>query len=274
MRQLGYAEGKGVTFEHRWARGKAEEAETLALELARLKVAVIVAAGGNAALAAKQATATIPIVIATSPDPVRLGLVASLARPGGNVTGLTSLSSEVSAKQLELTRMLVPGLSRVGVLWDETSPGSKLSIAEIQAAVGTTGIAVKPVGVERSDQFDQAFQALTKERVAAVIVVVGGLLFAERKRLADLAKAHHLPMVGGSREYAEAGGVIGYGTDFPSLFRRAADYTDKILKGAKPADLPIEQATKFELAVNTKTAQALGLTLPSALLLQATEVIK
>jgi putative ABC transport system substrate-binding protein len=274
MRELGYVEGRDISFEPRWGQGKADQTRSLALELAGLKVDVIVAAGGSAALAAKHATSTIPIVIAGGPDPIGLGLVRSLARPGGNITGITSMSSELSGKLVEFARMVAPGASRVGVLWDETSAGNRLSLSEIQAAGGTLGIAVQPVGVRRPDEFDRAFQAMTQGRAGSVIVVAGGLVFAHRKRLADLAVRYRLPMVGGSREYVDAGGLVGYGTDFPNLFRGVAGYVDRILKGTRPSDLPIEQPTKFELVVNLKTAKVLSVTLPPALLLQANEVIR
>jgi len=274
MRELGYVEGRDTSFEQRWGEGRSDQTQTLARELAGHSVDVIVAAGGSAALAAKHATSTIPIVIAGGPDPIGLGLVDSLARPRGNITGVTSISSELSAKLVEFARMVVPGISRVGVLWDETSVGNRLSLREIEAAGVSLGIAVQSIGVRRPDEFDRAFQVMTKRRAGSVIVVAGGLLFTHRKRLGDLAVEHRLPMVGGSREYVEAGSLISYGTDYPTLFRRAADYVDKILKGTRPSDLPIEQPTKFELAVNLKTAKALRLTIPSALLGQADKVIR
>jgi putative ABC transport system substrate-binding protein len=274
MQQLGYVEGRNIHFEPRWGEGNVDQTRSRALELSSLKVDVIVAAGGSAALAAKAASSTIPIVIAGGPDPIGLGLVTSLARPGGNITGMTSISSEVSGKLLEFAQMVAPRISRVGVLWDESSTGNRLSLNEIQAAAGKLGIAVQPVGVQRPDEFDRAFRAMTQGRVGAVIVVAGGLVFPHRKHLADLAIAHRLPMVAGSREYVDAGCLVAYGTDFPSLFRGVANYVDKILKGARPGNLPIEQPTKFELVVNLKTAEELGLTLPSALVLQANEVVR
>jgi putative ABC transport system substrate-binding protein len=274
MRELGYVEGRDISFEAGWGQGKSDQTQSLARELAGHNVDVIVAAGGSAALAAKQATSTIPIVIAGGPDPIGLGLVASLARPGGNITGVTSISSELGGKLVEFARMVAPQGSRIGVLWDETSTGNRLSLSEIEAAGGRLGVAVQSIGVQRPDEFDRAFQALRQRRASSVILVAGGLFFTHRKHLADLAVGHRLPMIGGSREYVDAGSLISYGTDFPILFRRAADYVDKILKGTKPGDLPIEQPTKFELAVNLKTAKALGTTLPPTLVTQADTVIR
>jgi putative ABC transport system substrate-binding protein len=243
----------------------------LAAELVRLGIDVIVTGGGEAARAAKQATATIPIVMATGGDPVKLGVVESLGRPGGNVTGVSSLSSQLIAKRVELLRELLPKVSHVAILWDET-PNSRLSVQELEAATRPLGLGIHPVGVRGPNEFARAFSAAARER--ALIVVASPFMFTERKRIADLALKHRLPTAVGGREYAEAGGLFSYAVSYPDLFRRAASYVDKILRGAKPADLPVEQPTKFELVINLKTAKALGLSIPQSLLQRADLVIE
>jgi putative ABC transport system substrate-binding protein len=271
LRELGYVEGQSIRFEARWAQGRVDRLPGLAAELVRLRVDAIVTGGGEAARAAKQATATIPIVMADGADPVRLGLVESLGRPGGNLTGLTSLSAELIAKRVALLREALPKVSRVAVLWDET-PNARMSVQEVEAAARTLGMAVHPVGVRGPHELDQAFSAARREH--ALIVVGTPSLFIERKRIADLALKHRLPTMVGGREYAEAGGLFSYAVRYPELFRRAASYVDKILKGAKPAELPIEQPTAFELVINLKTAKALGLTIPPSLLQRADQLIE
>ncbi|MFI5373189.1 MAG: ABC transporter substrate-binding protein [Candidatus Rokuibacteriota bacterium] len=271
LRELGYVEGRSISFEARWAQGRVDRLPGLAAELVRLQVDIIVTGGGEAARAAKQASTTIPIVMADGADPVRLGLVESLGRPGGNVTGVTSLSTELIAKRVELLRQLLPKVSRVAVLWDET-PNSRLSVQELEAAARPLGIGIQPVGASGPNALDRAFSAAAGER--ALIVVASPPLFTERKRIADLALKHRLPTVVGGREYAEAGGLLSYAVRYPDLFRRAASYVDKILRGAKPADLPVEQPTTFELVINLKTAKALGLTIPPSLLQRADQVIE
>jgi len=240
LRELGYVEGQNIRFEARWAQGRLDRLPGLAAELVRLPVDVIVTGGGEAARAAKQATSTIPIVMASGGDPVKLGVVESLARPGGNVTGVTSLSSQLIAKRVELLGELLPKVSRVAILWDET-PNSRISVQELDAAGRTLGIGVHPVGVRGPNDFARAFSETTGER--ALIVVASPVLFTERKRIADLALKHRLPTAVGGREYAEAGGLFPYAVSYPELFQRAAGYVDKILRGAKPADLPVEQPT-------------------------------
>jgi len=271
LRELGYVESQGIRFEARWAQGRLDRLPDLAAELVRLRVDVIVTGGGEAARAAKQATATVPIVMATGGDPVKLGVVESLARPGGNVTGVSSLSSQLIAKRVELLRALVPKDSRVAILWDET-PNSRMSVQELEAAARALGIGVHPVGVRGRNDFARAFSEAAGDR--ALIVVASPFMFTERKRIADLALKHRLPTAVGGREYAEAGGLFSYSVNYPDLFRRAACYVDKILRGAKPADLPVEQPTKFELVINLKTAKALGLTIPPSLLQRADQVIE
>jgi putative ABC transport system substrate-binding protein len=273
LQELGYVEGRSIAFEARWAEGRVDRLPGLAAELVRLQVNVLVTGGGETARAAKQATATIPIVMATGGDPVQLGVVASLAQPGGNVTGVTSLSSELTAKRLQLLRELLPKVSRVAVLSDET-PNSEMSVRDLEAAARILSLEIHPVGGRDPNQLDRALSGARRERDGALIVVASPALFIERRRIAELALKHRLPTAVGGREYAEAGGLFSYAVSRPALFRRAAVYVDKILKGAKPADLPVEQPTKLELVINLKTAKALGLTIPQSVLLQADEVIQ
>jgi ABC-type uncharacterized transport system substrate-binding protein len=274
MGQLGYVEGQNVSFEPRWAQGEDARLPKLAAELVGIKVDLIVTGGSNAAMAAKRATSTIPIVMASGSDPVAVGLIASLRQPGGNVTGMTSINSELAAKRLELMRNVVPRASRIALLWDKRDPGSRLGADGTEAAAKTAGLTMYSVPVDSLAGLDGAFATVTRGRAEAVIIVSTARLFSYRKRIAELALKHRLPTVVGSREYVEAGCLAGYGTDFPALFRHAAVYVDKILKGAKPADLPVEQPTKFELVINVKTAKALGLTIPPSLLGRADEVIQ
>lgn len=273
LQELGYVEGRNIAFEARWAEGRVDRLPGLAAELVRLQVKVIVTGGGETARAAKQATATIPIVMATGGDPVQLGVVASLAQPGGNVTGVTSLSSQLIAKRLQLLRELLPKVSRVAVLSDET-PNSEMSVRDLEAAARILGIEIHPVGGRDPNQIDRAISGARRERAGALIVVASPSVFIERRRIAELALKYRLPTAVGAREYAEAGGLFSYAVNYTGLFRRAAVYVDKILKGAKPGDLPIEQPTTFELVINLKTAKALGLTIPSSFLLRADEVIQ
>lgn len=260
-------------FEARSADGKPERLAALAAELVRLKVDVIVTSGAPAHPAARRATATIPIVMATGSDPVGLGLVASLARPGGNVTGITSLNRELSAKRLELARELAPGASRLAILASSFATVDPY-IRDTQAAAPALGVRLQVVRVGTPTDLDGAFATIASERPAALLVVPGPMFFAERRRLAELAVKHRLPTVYSLREHAEAGGLIAYGARLTELFRRAAGYVDKILKGAKPGELPIEQPTTFELVVNQRTAKQLGLTIPSSLLARADQIIQ
>jgi putative ABC transport system substrate-binding protein len=247
----------------------------LATELVAAKVDILVTAGNPASLAAKQATSASPIVTATGPDPVELGLAASLARPGGNVTGMTSISSELSAKRLELLKELIPQVSRVTALSDRTALGSALNVRDMEVAARSLRIALQSVAVRPDPRdYDAAFVAIKRAGAGAVIVVQSSAFFSSYQRIADLALTHRLPSAGGSKEYAEAGGLFTYGADFPDLFRRAAVFVDKILKGAKPADLPVEQPTTFELIINLKTAKALGLAISQSLLRRADQVIQ
>jgi putative ABC transport system substrate-binding protein len=274
LRELGYVEGKTVAFETRWADGQIDRLPGLAAELVRLKVDVVVTAGSPAARAAKNTTTSIPIVMATGGDPVGLGLVATLARPGGNVTGLTTLSRELSGKRLEVFREALPRVARMGMLWHRTSSIDALLRRETEEAAQTLGIPLKAHGVDGPDDFDRAFRAIVADRAGGVLVATSSMFLGHRRQLADLALKHRLPTMFAFREYAEAGGLMAYGPNYTELFQRAAGYVDKILRGAKPADLPVEQPTKFELVINAKTTKALGLTIPPSVLLRADEVIQ
>jgi putative ABC transport system substrate-binding protein len=274
LRDLGWVEGQTLTFERRYAAGKNEILPGLAAELVRLKVDTIVAIGTVAARAAKNATETIPIVFARVADPVGFGLVQSLARPGGNVTGVSIVIIDLSAKRLELLREAMPGLARVGALWDPSHPTAAPELQQIEGAARSLGMEMQPVGVQRPEEFEGALLAMTRQRAGALIVVSGVPFTEHRHRLADLATTARLPMMAYRREIVEAGGLMSYGTNIRDMYRRAATYVDKILKGATPADLPVEQPTKFELIINLKTAKALGLTIPPTLLFQADEVIR
>jgi putative ABC transport system substrate-binding protein len=274
LRELGYLEGQNIAFESRFADGKPDRLPGLAAELVALKVDVIVTSGTPASLAAKQATRTIAIVMAQLADPVGAGLVASLGRPGGNVTGLTTQDADLGGKRLEMLLQVVPKVSRFAVLIDETSPGSMLIARGTQVAAQSLGVQLQSLGVRGPEELDSAFSAMKEARAGALIVESSSLLFTSRTRLADLALKNRLPTMFAQREYAEAGGLMAYSADFSDLFRRAATFVDKILKGAKPADLPVEQPTKFDFVINLKTAKALGLTIPPSLLQRADEVIQ
>ena len=274
MRALGYVEGRNVRFEPRWAQDDSDRLPKLAAELVGLEVDVIVSSGTNASIAAKRATSTIPIVTAAGSDPVALGLVGSLRQPGGNVTGMTSIASELAGKRLELLRLVVPRASRVAILWEERNPAARLAMQETEAAARALGLTLKSVPVQSSADFDDAFSSLVRDRSAALSITTSPIFIPHHKRLAELAMKHRLPTVVGYREWVEAGFLLGYSTDYHDRFRRAATFVDKILKGAKPGDLPMEQPTKFELVINMKTAKALGLTIPQSLLLRADEVIQ
>ncbi len=274
LRELGYVESQSITLDFRWADGDAARVRRLANELVALEVYVLVASGTPAAQAARQATNTIPIVMSGVGDPVALRLVASLARPGGNLTGVTTLSGEISGKRVELLREVVPKLHRLGFLWDLTNEASALNAKETKDAARSLGLDLQVLGVRAPGEFEGAFSAMAQERAGALVVQPSPIFFAKRGRLADLARMNRLPTMFGQREYAEAGGLLAYGANLAAGFRQAATYVDKILKGAKPADLPVEQPAKFELVVNLKTAKALGLTIPQSVLLRADEVIQ
>jgi putative ABC transport system substrate-binding protein len=277
LRDLGYVEGRNVVIEYRDAEGKPERLPALAAELVALKVDVIVAGGTPQALAAKQATKTIPIVFASAPDPVMDGLVTSVARPGGNVTGLSTLTPELVGKRLELLTQAVPGVSRVAVLRQPGFQGERTDkdmLKGADVAARALGVRLQFVEARGPADIDRAFSDMTRARAGALTVLPSNMFLIERRRFVDLAAKHRLPAVYPWRESVDAGGLMAYGPNLADLFRRAATYVDKILKGAKPADLPVERPTKFELVINLKTAKALGLTIPPSLLRRADEVIQ
>ena len=274
LRELGYVEGQTIAIEYRFAEGRSERLPALAAELARLKVDVIVAAGSPAPLAAQRATSTIPIVFAIAPDPVDEGLVASLARPGGNITGLASIATEVVGKQLELLKEIAPRLSRVAVLQNPSNLAHPSTLREAEGAARALGVLLHAVQARTPSEINAAFVAMRSQRAGGVLVLRDALFFTQRAQIAALAAKSRLPAVYGIREAAEEGGLMAYGASAPLMYRRAATYVDKILKGARPADLPIEQPTKFELVINMKAAKALGLTVPQSLLQRADEVIQ
>ena len=278
LRELGYVEGRNVLIEYRDAEGKVERLPALAAELVALKVDVIVTGGGTpTALAAKQATRTLPIVFASAPDPVENGLVTSLARPGGNVTGLSALAKELVGKRLEQLKQAVPGVSRVAILW-QPGAASERSVRDMlkEAEVAARALGLLPQFVEARgpEDFDMAFSDMTRARAGALTVLPSTMFLNERRRLVNLAAKNRLPAVYPSRDYVDAEGLMSYGPNGADLFRRAATYVDRILKGTKPADLPVEQPTKFELVINLKAAKQIGLTIPPNVLARADKVIK
>jgi putative tryptophan/tyrosine transport system substrate-binding protein len=274
LRELGWIEGKNVAFERRYADNRLERLPELAAELVRLDVDVIVAIGTLAPLAAKQATTKIPIVMAAAGDPVASGLVPSLAQPGGNVTGMSLMAPDLGGKRLELLKEVLPRLSRVAVLWNAANPYAALLFKETQAAGRALGIEVQSLEVRGPDDFDSAFEAARRQRPDALITVEDPLTGTHRKLIADFAARQQLPAIYGNREFVTAGGFISYGASLADLTRRAAAYVDKIFKGAKPADLPVQQPTKFELVISLKAARALGLQVSATLLARADEVIE
>jgi putative ABC transport system substrate-binding protein len=277
LRDLGYVEGGNLVIEYRSAEGKFERYPALAAELVALEVDVILAGSTPAAVAAKQATRTLPIVFAATRDAVGSGLVTSLARPGGNVTGLSLLAPELVGKRLELLKQAVPGVTRVAVLWQaggQVERTEKDMLKGADVAARALGVRLQVVEARGPADIDRAFSDMTRARAGALAVLGGTMFSNERRRLVDLAATNRLPAVYGFREYVDAGGLMSYGANLANLYRRAATYVDKILKGAKPADLPVEQPTKFELVINLKTAKALGLTIPPSLLGRADQVIE
>jgi putative ABC transport system substrate-binding protein len=274
LRKLGYFEGKNVSILARYTMGDPERIPERAAELVRLNLDVIFAPGTAVALAAKNATTTIPIVFATASDAVGSGLVASLARPGGNLTGLTQISPDLAGKRLEILKETVPRLSRVAALVNRKAAANALSLSETEVAARHFGIQLQRVEVEDTNGLDHAFLKMTRERAGAFIVISSPMFLDEAKRIADLATKHRLPAIYTVNEYVDAGGLMNYGVSVPDLFRRAAIYVDKILKGAKPADLPVEQPKKFEFIINLKAAKQIGLTIPPNVLARADKVIK
>lgn len=275
LRALGWIEGKNIHIEYRYAEGRFERLPELAAELVRLKVDVIAAGQTTSAAAAKQATATIPIVVMNVGDPVASGLVASLARPGGNVTGVSYLfSADLVGKHLELLRQAVPGIRRVAILLNPANPAHVAAIGSTEAMAGTLGVQPLFVEARAADRIDPVFETMTRERAEALVVLADALFILERERLAALTRKHRLPSIYGARENAEIGGLMSYGPSLVANLRRGASFVDKILRGAQPADLPMEQPATYELVVNLKTARALGLTLPQSLVRRADQVIE
>ncbi len=274
LRELGWVDGRNVTVDIRYAEGRTERFPELAADVLRQKSDVIVATSTPGSVAAKNATSTIPIVILAASDPVGAGLVPSLARPGGNITGLSLLAPELSAKRVDLLKQTLPQLARLGVLWNIQNEGMQLRFREVSSAAPPLGIHVLSFGVRNPAEFDEAFAAMRREHPHALLVMADPVTMGQRKRTVEFAETHRIPAIYETREFADAGGLMSYGINLAEHFRRGAVYVDKILKGAKPADLPVEQPTKFELIINLKTAKALGLTIPPALLLRADEVIK
>jgi putative ABC transport system substrate-binding protein len=274
LRELGYVEGQNIAIEFRSADGSLERLNDLADELVRLRVDVIVAGSTTGAIAAKRATSTIPVVMANVADPVGAGLVSSLAKPGRNITGLSTMGADISGKRLELIKEVVPKLRRMGILWYPDSP-SLAAFKELKAAAQTLGVEIRSLGVRPPvPEIDQAFGTAVNWRADALIALDDALIFSNRTRIIALAARHRLPSVYGYREFPDAGGLMAYGPSRHDMYRQAAVYVDKILKGAKPGDLPVEQPTKFELVINLKTAKALGLTIPPSVLGRADEVIQ
>jgi putative ABC transport system substrate-binding protein len=273
LRELGYVEGQNIMLEFRLAAGRAERLQELAAELVRLKVDVVLTDTMTATRVAKNATTTIPIVMASSSDPVRGGLVASLARPGGNITGMALLAPELSGKRLELLKEVVPQVARVAVLWNPRNPVAG-NIGETEAAAQALALQLPLVEVPGAEALEAAFDTAMEGHADALITLSDAMLWNQRLQVASLAAKHRLPALFPEREFVDVGGLLSYGPSIPASFHRAATYVDKILQGAKPADLPVEQPTKFELVINLKTAQALGITMPPSLLLLADEVIR
>jgi putative tryptophan/tyrosine transport system substrate-binding protein len=274
LRDLGYVEGRNATIEARWSQGVTDRLPTFAVELVNLRVDVIVASGTQAVRAAKEATRSIPIVMAVSSYPERIGLVESLARPGGNVTGLSNVSPELQGKRLQLLKEIAPSVSRVAVLFNHASPVEPLGFRELLAAAPVAGLTVQPVDARTPDDLPAAFAAVTAGRAQALMAFGNPANFRGRQLIADFATRERLPGIFEERLFVEAGGLMSYAPSFGDLFRRAATYVDRILKGARPADLPVEEPTTFELVINLRTAKALGLTVPQSVLIRADQLIQ
>jgi putative tryptophan/tyrosine transport system substrate-binding protein len=272
LRELGWIEGRTIAIEHRWSEGRPERIAEIAAEFVRLKVDVIVT-NDSAAPTLKQATSAIPIAFVLGYDPVAIGLVASLARPGGNITGLSNQSPDLASKRLEILREILPGVWRLAIIGNVGNPSMLLEIREVEAAARTLGMEVAPLAIRRAEDIAPAFAAL-KGQADALYVVTDALTFINRARILTFALAARVPIIANNRETVQAGALMSYGANNPDLFRRAADLVDKILRGAKAADIPVEQPTKFDLVVNLTTAKALGLTIPESFLLRADEVIE
>jgi putative ABC transport system substrate-binding protein len=274
LSELGYAEGRNIVFEYRFAEGAPERFKDLAAELVRLKVDLILTRGTPAVLAAKAATQTIPVVMAASGDPILSGVVPNLAKPGGNVTGLSAIIVEISGKRLELLRQVVPALHRLGVLLNMGNPNNALQRSETERVARSVGVQLQELDVRKPGDLAPAFEAATRRRTDGLFVLTDAITQAHLGTIVQLAARHRLPAMYSAREFVEGGGLISYGVNYADLYRRSAQFVDKIFKGAKPGDLPVEQPTRFELLINLKTAKALGLTIPQSLLLRADEVIQ
>jgi putative tryptophan/tyrosine transport system substrate-binding protein len=274
LREFGYEEGRNIAIEYRWAEGHYERFPALVAELIAQKVDVMVTAGTPATLAVKAATTSVPLVMVAVGDPVGTGIVASLGRPGGNITGLSSIAPELEGKRLELLRELIPNLSHIAVLWNPINPFHVTSLKQVRDAAALLRMRVQSVEVRASEDIDRALAAITSERPGALLILADRVFLHDRKRLMDFATQNRLPGVYAYRELVEAGGLMSFGPNYADMHRRAANYANKILKGAKPADLPVEQPTKFELFINVKAAKAIGLTIPESFLLRADEVIE
>jgi putative tryptophan/tyrosine transport system substrate-binding protein len=275
LRELGYVDGQNITIEYRWADGRFDQLPDLAAELVRLKVDLVVAVVTQASLAAKKATGTIPIVMIGVSDPVGSGLVSSLARPGANLTGTSSMTAEIVGKQLELLKEIFPKTLRVAALWNPANPiFQAIQRKEAETAARALRMQIQIQEARGSDDIDRAFAALAKQRTRALIILNDPVFTAERKRIADRSAKHRIASVSGTLEYTDAGGLMAYGPSFPDIYRRAATYVDKILRGAKPADLPVERPTKFELVISLKAAKEIGLTIPPNVLARADRVIR
>jgi ABC-type uncharacterized transport system substrate-binding protein len=274
LRELGYVEGRNVTLEIRYAEGRTERFPALAAELANLKVDVLVAVSTPGALAAKQATSTIPIVMVSVGEPVEVKLVDSLAHPGGNVTGLSLIAPQLAAKRLDLLKQALPKLSRVTVLWNSANQGMKARFQETRGGAQLLGVTLHSVTIQSPDDFDPLFAAMTRDRPESLLVLADTVTVANRQRTVEFAAKNRVPAIYEARTFVDSGGLMSYGVDFADHYRRTAIYVDKILKGTKPADLPVELPTKFEFVINLKTAKALGLTIPPSLLQRADELIQ
>ena len=274
LRDLGYVEGRNLLIEYRWAEGKYDRFPALIRELLALKVAVIVTAGTPATLAVKKATSSVPIVMSAVGDPVGTGIVPSLSHPGGNITGLTAISTEMDAKRLELLREVVPSVSYIAVLWNAASPLQVLDEKQVQAAAQVLRMRVLSLGVKTEEEIKSALAVMARERPDALLVLTDRLFLHHRALIMDFALRHRLPGVHAYRELVEAGGLMSFGPSYADMHRRSAYFVDRILKGAKPSDLPVERPSTFELVINLKVAKALGLTIPQSVLLRATEVIQ
>jgi putative tryptophan/tyrosine transport system substrate-binding protein len=274
LREAGYVEGRNLVIEYRWAEGKAERLPELAAELARLKVDAIFCITSAAARAAKSATTTIPVVFVGVSDPVKYGLVTRLAQPGGNMTGLGHFTPELNGKRLELIKEVVPGLAHVAVLWNTGNESHEEQLRDLAGPARTLGVELHPVGVQKPEELEGAFRAMVKERPGALMVLASSLTHRHLRQIADLAVKHKLPSIMEFSEFTDAGGLLMYGPTWANMFQRGGVLIGKILKGAKPAELPVEQPTQFALFVNMKTAKALGLTIPPSLLLRADQVIE